>query len=266
MRRWIVAGLVSVLFATLITPAPAAEILGGQPASREYDFMVSLQRKGGNHFCGASLIRKNWVLTAAHCAVDEQPAGLQVMMGSHKLSAPKDVYDIKKIIVHPTYVADGTHDVALLQLTTKAAHKPIQVATPQQTDLWAPGTPATVIGWGAEVFLVGPGSDDLKEVEVPVISDETCAQRLDAAGFDPDSEVCAGEDTGLKDSCQGDSGGPLMVPDANGNLVQFGVVSWGLGCGFPMLPGVYAEVGADALNGWLAENLPPARATNTTSR
>lgn len=48
-------------------PALASEIVGGQPARpHAWPFMVSLQRRGG-HFCGATLISRNFVLSAAHC-------------------------------------------------------------------------------------------------------------------------------------------------------------------------------------------------------
>lgn len=261
MRRTLLTLIALAVLAASIAPSAARTIVGGAPASEKYDFMVSLQRKGGNHFCGGSLIRKNWVLTAAHCVDDDDPKALQVMMGSHDLNQPKDVYEIAKKIVHERYATEGRHDVALLKLATRAKHKVIPVVTRAQKKLWRPGTPARVIGWGSEIFLVGPGSATLKEVDVPVVSDADCATLYDPLemGFDPSTMVCAGEQTGGKDSCQGDSGGPLMVRDPRGRLVQMGVVSWGLGCGWPMLYGVYARIGDAELGGWLDRHLPRAR-------
>jgi secreted trypsin-like serine protease len=257
MRRTVVAAIVCVVFAALLpTPAPAAPILGGQLASEEYPFMVSVQTApGGDHFCGGSLVAKKIVLTAAHCAQGEKPEGLQVMIGSHTLSDPGTVIGVKKIVAHEQYAKDETHDVALLYLKKAAKQKPIRLAGPTEKELWAPGSPSRVIGWGAEIFLVGPGSDDLKEVDVPVVDDADCARMYDNTfGFDPLSMVCAGETTGGKDSCQGDSGGPLMVRD-DAEWIQMGVVSFGLGCGFPLFYGVYARVGDDDLRTWVQSRL-----------
>ena len=41
--------------------------------------------------------------------------------------------------------------------------------------------------------------------------------------------------------CQGDGGSPLMC-EGQGGFVQAGIVSWGIECGLPDVPGGYVNV------------------------
>ena len=94
-------------------------------------------------------------------------------------------------------------------------------------------------GWG-ETEGTGP-ANPLQKVAVPVLGDAYCDEVYASEGYVANGEICAGYETGGKDSCQGDSGGPLVL---NGRL--FGVVSWGIGCADAGNPGVYAEVASYA--------------------
>merc|ERR1719145_315352 len=96
----------------------------------------------------------------------------------------------------------------------------------------------TVSGWGT---LSSGGSCcpmKLMKVDVPVVTDETC--RLEYPFMIADSMLCAGERG--KDSCQGDSGGPMVCYNGDGSGYLGGIVSWGIGCGGLLHPGVYTEV------------------------
>lgn len=57
-----------------------------------------------------------------------------------------------------------------------------------------------------------------------------------------DSQYCAYDPDGEKDSCQGDSGGPLQIVLPKTETAKVvGIVSFGMGCGIG-LPGVYTRV------------------------
>ncbi len=244
-------------------PTPTADgsvrVVGGAPADPgEWPWQVALI--GGSasdlyngQFCGGSLISAQWVLTAAHCVVDNNgvqiaPAAVDIVAGIYNLSSPEAGYqrrDITQIIVHPNYnYIAFNNDIALLRLaspvslggggTTRTAAIPL--ASTALGDLT--GTGAWVTGWGNTESIPAFPSQ-LYEVTVPIISNGQCSTSY--GGAITPGMLCAGLPEGGKDSCQGDSGGPLAVY-LNGQWQLAGVVSWGTGCADPGYYGVYARV------------------------
>lgn len=76
-----------------------------------------------------------------------------------------------------------------------------------------------------------------------------------------ESQYCALDPEGQRDSCQGDSGGPMQIfADPNSGIATVvGIVSFGVGCGSSTIPGIYTRV-AYYLD-WIEEKVWPNRST-----
>ena len=219
-------------------------IVGGAPVDKgEYPFMVSLQNNS-SHFCGGSLIAKNWVLTAAHCAKATSVEKLQIKVGLHNQSDTQgtESFTAEKIVPHPEYDSSKTdYDFALIQLKgeSKFAHIELNRGAIDIPEEEEKAPMSTTAGWGTTSEW-GSLSKELLKVEVPLVSGKRC--EVAYPGKITKTMICAGFEKGGKDSCQGDSGGPLMIKDGNGGNVLIGVVSWGAGCARPKKYGVYADL------------------------
>jgi secreted trypsin-like serine protease len=251
-------------------PQAQPRIIGGHAASQgEYPAQGELL-EDGSFICGGSLVSNRYFLTAGHCVGDHptDASRYSVRLGDVRLDAGQ-VFQFSALERNAAYSepADVPHnDTALFTLSTPApaADEPIRLVTLDEAPLWADGKPATVIGWG-DTGLASE-SQVLLETIAPMRSDAECGTAY-GGDFDGDDTavpgddgtmVCAGE--GPTDTCQGDSGGPLMVSDGAFPVLA-GITSWGVGCADPNFPGVYTRLGATALNKWVRDRVPMARAT-----
>ena len=190
----------------------------------KYPFMVSL-RYGGGHWCGGSLVRENWVITAAHCVEGVSQNSLQVKIGLHNVNSTTGAVtrNVSDIIIHPQYSGWSLdNDYALLELSSPVTtFEPIQLITEDEND--DEPVISTTMGWGA-TSSGGWSSNVLMEVDVPI--DESCGNIGNQV---TNNMVCAGDNNGGEDSCQGDSGGPLIMTNDEDEYELIGIVSWGYG-------------------------------------
>jgi len=237
-------------------------IVGGQPANPgEWPWQVFVH--AGPYMCGGSLIHQHWVVTAAHCVLDDQdnvfaPTEIKVTLGEHnrsKLEGTEQKIQITQVIPHPAYDSKiNDNDIALLQLAMPAILNSAvgivsPVVSPADDALGAAGVQAVVTGWGTTAEG-GSTSAELLEVTVPIVSNGQCDLSY---GIITDNMICAGYREGGKDSCQGDSGGPLVVPTSDNQWALAGIVSFGYGCGRAKFYGVYTRV--SRYNTWIEQHI-----------
>lgn len=256
----------ALLFGEVVADAPGEAgteaqklIVGGVEVEKgRYPYQVSLVHRCGfiGHICGGSLVDKDWVLSAAHCA----GMAHKVQIGRHDLDDEGEDFEEIEVdweTLHPDWDCNTfDNDFMMVKLKKSSNYSPITLDD-GSADL-ADGVDVTTMGWGT-TESGGDPSDVLLEVEVDVVNNTTCAEEY-IDDLISENMICAGREG--KDSCQGDSGGPLFIKGATADDdVQVGVVSWGYGCADPEYSGVYSKVAAkvDWINEQILSGTDPCR-------
>ncbi|XP_064471755.1 venom protease-like [Ornithodoros turicata] len=221
-------------------------IAGGRDANWSHWGWIAgiLYSNNYEQYCGGALISNRYVITAAHCTDGKAASDMKVLLGRNDLNSTAGrIFNVSRLRQHPDFQRDTLqNDIAILRLQQQARFddniRPI--CLPSSRDVTFFGKRAHVAGWGS-LFHRGPSSPKLLEAELRIWNNTECQgvfpQRI------INTFLCAGNRKGGVDSCQGDSGGPLIVKyHRKKQWFLAGVVSWGLGCASPGIPGVYTRV------------------------
>ncbi|CAK1543363.1 unnamed protein product [Leptosia nina] len=219
--------------------------------------VVELQKQDNTIMCGATIISKKYLITAAHCVIGKQASRLVVVVGEQDTTTGGDTnvtraYRLSDIKIHPYYTdINYDYDIAILQTLEDMvfgqyvgpACLPFKYANSTFAE-----EKVILLGWGT-IFIGGPKSDILQEVEVKVISQGECRQYV--SNVTP-RQICTY--TPGKDACQFDSGGPLLYTDRQNSLQYLvGVISSGEFCASNK-PGVNTRL--TQLLYWIVQNAP----------
>jgi secreted trypsin-like serine protease len=217
------------------TDVTASAIVGGlettkdNPTSR---YMALIFDRPSESYCTAMLVRKNILLTAAHC-IKSGPENMTLAFGNRPLAGQYTMREASRILVHPGYKKEQSvnrNDLALILVKGNAPEGYEALSIPDEQFPFRPGLTFTSAGYGRVTGKSDPrgndiqGSGTLRHVEL----------KIDSLSEDR-TQFYVDQKSG-KGICNGDSGGPAMMR-LNGKDYVVGVasaISW-------IIPGELSE-------------------------
>lgn len=194
--------------------------------------------------CSGSHLQNGWVLSAAHCAQPNTQFYIYSYTNRVIDAFHENAYNVNQFLVHPEYNSTTfRNDLALFHISNYTLLPQISI-DPVLDHYHMYESIST------ELCIAGFGTTQTNDLSMDSLNLHEGIVHIKNSHQYPDLHIdetmlLAGGDTtvngSITDSCQGDSGGPLFLFQ-NSSPFIIGVVSWGISCGLPQDPGVYAKI------------------------
>ncbi|XP_059216985.1 uncharacterized protein LOC106092183 isoform X2 [Stomoxys calcitrans] len=232
---------------------PEERVINGSIAKRgRHPWQATIRTRGrggiSSHWCGAVIISKKLILTAAHCLAGYPKGSYFVRVGDHYANIAESSEidsNIENWYIHEKFREEKhmNNDIAIILLKTPLRFNDYvqPICLPEKGAALEVNRKCMISGWGSIKSGTSTPSNILRAAEVPILADEVCSRKNVYGNAMSEGMFCAGHLDENVDACDGDSGGPLVCSDNDAETL-YGIISWGQHCGYANHPGVYVRV------------------------